>query len=244
MQEKRELVELLEAKARFEARKKFERLFPDETTVQHDGSIIHARRLYPRHMELFEAGARYRERCFMAANRIGKTVSGAYETTAHLTGRYPPWWPGRSFDAPVRWWAAGKTNETTRDIVQTSLLGDIATRDGRKSFTGTGMIPYDAIGPVTWKQGVADLADTVKVKHPSGGWSLLGFKSYQQGRGSFEGTAQHGVWLDEEPPLDIYGECLVRTATTEGLILITFTPLAGLSETVLQFMPSDMRPQE
>lgn len=37
--------------------------------------------------------------------------------------------------------------------------------------------------------------------------------------------------------MDIYGECLIRTMTTKGLVYITFTPLQGVSETVLQFMP-------
>jgi phage terminase large subunit-like protein len=99
------------------------------------------------------------------------------------------------------------------------------------------MIPGALIGGITWKQGVSDLVDTVKVKHVSGRFSLLGFKSYQQGRGSFEGTAQHGAWLDEECPFDIYGEVLIRTATTDGVVLSTFTPIEGYSETVKQFMP-------
>jgi phage terminase large subunit-like protein len=145
----------------------------------------------------------------------------------------------------VDWWAAGKTNETTRDIVQTTLLGEVIP-GVRKGVSGTGIIPGDTIdlGRIAWKQGVADLVDTVRIKHVSGGHSLLGLKSYQQGRGAFEGTAQHGIWLDEEPDLDVYGECLIRTATTGGIILITFTPLLGLSEVVLQFMPADMRPAE
>lgn len=174
----------------------------------------------------------------MAANRIGKSEAGAYEVTAHLTGLYPHWWKGRRFARPGRWWAAGKTNETTRDIVQAKLLGEIegaGTVDKRMS--GTGMIPGKLLGKPTWKQGVADLVDTIKVKHVSGGWSTLGLKSYQQGRGSFEGTAQHGAWLDEEPPEDVYGEVLIRTATTNGLVMLTFTPLAGLSDVVLGFMP-------
>ncbi len=58
------------------------------------------RELYPRHLELFAAGARYKERLFMAANRIGKSGAGAYEVTAHATGEYPDWWEGRRFDGP------------------------------------------------------------------------------------------------------------------------------------------------
>lgn len=220
-----------------EKQRRFYRMFPDEDTT-YLGDPMHARAKYAKHLEFFEAGAKYRERCAMAANRVGKSLGmGGYETSAHLTGLYPDWWPGRRFERPIRAWAAGKTNETTRDIVQGILVGEIATRDGRKGFTGTGVIPGECHGKVAWKQGVQDLADTVKIKHVSGGWSTLGFKSYQQGRGSFEGTAQDLIWLDEEPPLDVYGECLIRTATTNGLIMLTFTPLEGISDTVMQFMP-------
>jgi len=236
--EKEKLALLLAEKQKRFAQRQFYRLFPDEDTTQPDGSMIYSRHKYARHMEFFEAGASYRERCLMAANRVGKTYGGgAYETTCHLTGLYPDWWNGKRFKTPVRWWAAGKTNETTRDIVQSALLGDISYNGSRKAVTGTGIVPGALIGSITWKQGVQDLVDTIKVRHVSGKWSTLGLKSYQQGRGSFEGTAQHGVWLDEEPPRDIYGECLVRTATTGGLILLTFTPLEGHSQTVMQFLP-------
>lgn len=174
-------------------------------------------------------------------HNCGKTVAGAYEISCHLSGQYPPWWEGRRFDTPTRVWAAGKTNETTRDIVQKELLGDVR-RGQPKRFTGTGLIPGDLIGEVAWKQGVNDLSDTVKVRHVSGQWSMLGLKSYQQGRGSFEGTAQHAILFDEEPPIDVYDEAVIRTASTNGVIMLTFTPLEGLSDTVKQFMPGEMRP--
>lgn len=231
-----EEIAILEELQRREKQRLFYKMFPDED-ITHLGRTIHARHKYAKHLEFFEAGAKYRERCALAANRIGKSLGmGGYETACHLTGQYPAWWPGRRFEQPIRSWAAGKTNETTRDIVQSILVGEIANREGRKGFTGTGVVPGELHGKIAWKQGVQDLADTVKVKHVSGGWSTLGFKSYQQGRGSFEGTAQDLIWLDEEPPLDVYGECLIRTATTNGLIMLTFTPLAGISETVMQFM--------
>lgn len=233
-----EALRLLEEMQRRQRQRRFDHLFPDETH-EWEGQVFHARALYPKHLEAFEAGAAYRERCLMFGNRTGKTVSGAYETTCHLTGLYPDWWPGRRFDAPVSWWAAGKTNETTRDIVQHELLGPILGSKTSKRPSGTGMIPGRLFGAWTWRQGVNDLLDTIHVRHVSGGWSTLGFKSYEQGRGSFEGTAKHGIWLDEEPPADVYGECLIRTATTDGILYITFTPLAGMSDVVLGFMPQE-----
>ncbi len=231
--EKIELLALFEAKRDREQANKLARYYPDEGPLR--------RELYPKHMEFFEAGATYRERCAMAANRIGKTEGmGGYETALHLTGLYPHWWKGRRFPERVDWWAAGKNFETTRDIVQAKLFGPITYREGVKTVKGTGLIPRDRIGRITWKQGVQDLIDTVEIKHETGDWSLLGLKSYQQGRGGFEGTEKHGVWLDEEPPLDIYNECLIRTATTGGIVMLTYTPLEGATDTVLAFMPPEM----
>jgi phage terminase large subunit-like protein len=184
-------------------------------------------------MEFFRLGATVEERCFMAANRVGKTVAGGYETVLHLTGRYPDWWEGRRFNRAVEWWAAGKTSETTRDIVQNELLGPVGEH-------GTGLIPGDDILSVRPRSGIPDAVDSIQVRHISGGKSRLKFKSYDQGRQSFEGTKKDGIWCDEEPPFDVYGECLLRTAATAqgqrgGLVMVTFTPLLGLSETALYF---------
>lgn len=232
----RRLAELELMKLRLE-RETFHRLFPDKDTLHGNGVMFHAREKYPRHMEFFGAGKDYRERAAMCANRVGKTFSmGGYELTCHLTGQYPGWWMGRVFKKPIEAWAAGKTNETTRDILQTTLLGKVKFKGGTKGFAGKGVVPVSCIGKPSWRQGVSDLIDTIQIGHVSGGSSTLGLKSYQQGRGSFEGTAQDVILLDEEPPFDIYGECLTRTATTNGLIMLTFTPLEGISETVQQFM--------
>jgi Terminase large subunit, T4likevirus-type, N-terminal len=124
------------------------------------------------------------ERAFMAANRVGKTVVGAYEVTVHLTGEYPPWWEGKQFNRPTDWWAASDTSETTRDIVQLELLG--LPGDHR-----TGMIPHRHILSVAPRRGVTDAVDLVRVRHVSGGTSTLGFKAFEQGREKFQGTAKH-----------------------------------------------------
>lgn len=189
------------------------------------------RELYPKHMSFFEAGKKYRERLMLAANRVGKTESvGGYEMTMHLTGIYPDWWNGRRFDRPIQALAAGDTSKTTRDIIQNKLMGPI-------NELGTGLIPKSLITDTTAKQGVSDAFDTVHIKHVSGGVSDLIFKSYDQKRRAFEGTEKDVVWLDEEPPLDVYTECLMRTMTNDGMLMLTFTPLMGMSETVMAFLP-------
>lgn len=189
---------------------------------------------YPKHKAFFDAGAAHRERLFMAANQVGKSTAGGYEVSCHATGLYPDWWEGRHFDHPCDIWVAGDTNETTRNILQNKLLGY------PESAIGTGMIPGDRIVQVRRKQGTSDAIDTVRVRHESGGESIIGFKSYDQGRRSFQGTVKDVIWLDEECPQDVYNECVVRTMNADpprgGLVLVTFTPLQGLTEFIQRFM--------
>jgi phage terminase large subunit-like protein len=115
--------------------------------------------------------------------------------------------------------------------VQTALLGPVGQ-------LGYGLVPLEQIeGEPMGRAGVTGAIDTAHVKHVSGGVSVLGFKSYDQKRPSFQGTSKHVVWLDEEPPLDVYSECLLRTMTVNGIMLCTFTPLLGLSDVALMFLP-------
>ncbi len=207
------------------------------------------RELYVKHQAFFAAGADHNDRLAICGNRTGKTEGiGAYEVTLHLTGEYPDWWVGRRFDEPVDWWVAGKTAETTRDILQARLLGKFTRRLGDDPTEtiglGTGMIPRDRILGTSPKSGVSDAVDMAWIEHVSGGRSQLGFKSYGRDRDSFEGVNKHGVWLDEEPPKDVYDECQIRLMATRpgqrnGLMLVTFTPLAGYTEVVKAFLEAD-----
>lgn len=228
-EDKLELLKLLEEKER---RKKYRKLFsyyPDEGPLR--------RELYTKHLAFFEAGAIHQERAAIAGNRCGKTTLGCYEATLHLTGLYPQWWVGRRFNHPVDWWAASDTSETTRDILQLELLGP-------PGEFGIGMIPKDCIiGDPTHRRGVSEAIDTARIKHVSGGLSSLAFKSYDQGREKFQGTAKHGINLDEEPDSKIYFECLTRLMTTNGLMICTFTPLMGMSDIVLRYMPEMAMPE-
>lgn len=225
---KLEYLALLEEKQRRASTNRIGTLYPETGLLR--------REAYPKHMQFFALGAQHQERCFMAANRVGKTWgAGGYETTLHLTGLYPTWWQGRRFDKPVDWWAAGDTSETTRDIVQLALLGP-------PGAFGEGLIAQRLlIGDPSHRAGVPGAVDTAMIRHSTGGVSRIGFKSFDQGRRKFQGTAKQGIWLDEEPPADVYSECLARLMTTDGIMMVTFTPLMGLSEVALKFMP-DLAP--
>ncbi len=63
LSEKQQLLILRQEKVRRVSTRRFDLFYPDTGPIRRD--------LYPKHLEFFRAGARYRERCFMAARQIG-----------------------------------------------------------------------------------------------------------------------------------------------------------------------------
>ena len=114
-------------------------------------------------------------------------------------GIYPHWWTGRRFTTPVSVWGAGDTGKTVRNIIQEKLLGPLHQ-------IGTGFIPAHLISNTQRKAGVPNAVELIWVKHVTGQLSVCELKSY------------------EEPPEDIYAECLLRTTKTGdfvgGIILL------------------------
>jgi phage terminase large subunit-like protein len=173
----------------------------------------------------------------MAANRIGKTECGAAEMAMHLTGQYAPWWNGKRFDKPVRAWAAGVTNEGARDVVQEKLIGPPV----RRAEWGRGMIPRDCLGEISMARGIADAIDSVAIRHTSGEFSSLQFKSYSEGRQKWQGQGLEIVWMDEEMPEELYFEALTRTNETNGIVYMTATPLLGMTSVMRMFLHEGTR---
>ncbi len=224
-------LEDVEGAIKIQAQNLIRSYYPDEGPFR--------RELYGKHLDFFSAGKIHRERLAIAGNRTGKTLLAAYEVTCHMTGWYPEWWPGRVFDITdqLEVWVAGETGKKTREVVQKMLFGPV-------NAMGTGMIPKTSIAArPRMKGGVPDAIDTAWIKHKNGKYSHLTFKSYEQGREGFDGDAIHIIWLDEETTTPIYTECLLRTMTTDGLIMSTFTPLSGITELIKTFLPGGRLPE-
>lgn len=191
--------------------------------------------VYDWQIEFHNAGRDHAERALIAANRVGKTASAGGEVAMHMTGWYPDWWEGRRFDKPVTVWTGCESNELSRDVVQAALLGPEGNH-------GTGWIPVDCLGEKKYRQaGVKDVLDTLYVKHVSGKLSSVTFKTYHAGKGEparrqWQGAARDVIWLDEEPPQEIYSEARTRTLDTNGLVMQTFTPLMGQTWIVSHFV--------
>ena len=193
---------------------------------------------YDKQAQFYAAGKEIKARLFLGGNRSGKTTSGIYEGAFHLTGQYPSWWKGRRFDGPINMWAASDTSRSTRDILVKGYLGGT-----QESELGQGTIPLDNIVIETIRRERSFGVEEVKVKHISGGYSTLGFRSYDQERRKFQGTQLHFIHLDEEPPHDIYTECVARTTKgtgansfSGGCIILTMTPLKGMTEVCKHFL--------
>ena len=128
----------------------------------------------------------------MAGNQLGKSLASAMELTFHVTGVYPPWWEGHRFDRAIRAWACGETSEVVRETLQLLLLGPPGQH-------GTGCIPKGSLVEAVPARGLADLIDTIRVRHESGDISTIALKAYSQGRERFQGATIDYLALDEEP---------------------------------------------
>jgi phage terminase large subunit-like protein len=188
---------------------------------------------YSKQAEFHAAGKDHRERCMMAGNQLGKTLSVGMEVAMHLTGLYPEWWEGKRFDRPTRWLCGSASAELTRKGIQRILLGPPET----EALWGTGTIPRAKVRSWARRQGVADTIDTITVTTPWGGDSSIQLAGYEQGRVKWSADTVDGVWLDEEPPEDIYMEAKTRTNVTLGPVILSLTPLLGMSTVVKRFYP-------
>jgi len=183
----------------------------------------HQRRFFATHLSP--------RRGILAANRIGKTVSTCYETAMHLTGQYPDWWCGHRFDQPITAMVAGEGWSQVAMVLQNELLG---TQDVKiREQLGTGAIPRSCIVTDTMRSDGANCMG-VEILHPRGKSYLL-FANYTQEVRQMQGFKLNLAVFDEQPPDDFFSEIVTRTATTQGKILCSFTPLKGLNGLVSKF---------
>lgn len=204
----------------------------EERNKRADGRRLRDYRPYGKQREFHRLGATVRERCLLAANQSGKSYAAGAEVAYHVTGNYPDWWVGYRFDKPTAGWAASESMEVSRDAGQRILLG-------RATARGTGTIPRESIVEMARYPNVTDAISIAKIRHKSGGISQIIFKSYDQGRAKFQGDTVDFVWFDEEPPPEIYTEGLTRTNVNRRPVLITFTPLKGVTDVVMGFMQAE-----
>lgn len=228
-----------------EDRAYIEELLLEEATHKKYSSALEEfmRDAYPWQRELANLSSDHRIISGIAGNRVGKTYTICGIGAMHLTGEYADWYTGKRFDKPVKLYFAGVDSNHNRGVPQAYFFG--TSNRMLTDEIGTGFIPRDKIvfeSMLLEKKGVIQGAS---IRHKSGGYSTLEFKSYSQGSDAAQGFSAHIVVVDEQPPDEYFSELVKRTMITDqgsGLVYCGFTPLKGETPLVKKFWdlpPSD-----
>lgn len=150
-----------------------------------------------------------RGKLFIGGNRSGKTVGGAAEAVMRLTGKHrfrdnlPP--------PPVRGRAIGVD---FTDGIEKIMKPEIAR-----------WLPPSELINGSWEDSYDKQLRTLTLDNGS----FIEFMSYEQLLEKFAGTSRHFIWMDEEPPEDIFIENKTRLIDTAGDWWITMTPVEGMT---------------
>jgi len=187
---------------------------------------------YPMHREFFKAGKDHKFRLLMAGNQVGKSLACCFELVCHLTGEYPDWWEGKKLTEPTNFWVAGENTALLRQSIIQTLLGPVGEY-------GTGLIRHKDLDfeSLSDTQKLTTSITSLRVKHKSGKFCQVDFKSYDAGRTAFQ-AFKGSILMDEEPSLEIYNEIITRTVALgdNALVMINFTPLKGEGELIRNFL--------
>jgi phage terminase large subunit-like protein len=116
------------------------------------------------------------------------------------------------------------------------LAEDLVLGDSLE-LASTSMDRFDEIVSIEYADYGKVHCVTVEEKHELIAEGFRVGNSFDQGRAKFQGTSRDLVWLDENPPVEVYTECLTRLLTRHGLLICTFTPIEGINDVVLMFLP-------
>lgn len=144
-------------------------------------------------------------RALFWGNRVGKTEWGGQETARYALGEHP----SRKIELPIEIWVGCPSFEVQEDTVQKKLLKYLPP----KSIKSMERLRGNILRRITLNNR-----------------TTIVFKSYEQGREKFQGVGKRLIWFDEEPPSDIWEECIVRQEAGIQLdIIMTMTPINGMT---------------
>ena len=170
---------------------------------------IYGYRPHPKQLVFHSSDARGKQ--FIGGNRSGKTVAGAVELINRLRGDDP--FKAVKHQPPVAVRAVGVD---FLDGVNKIMLPEIAR-----------WMPPSMLINGSWEDSYDKTSHTLSLSNGS----TCDFMSYEQSLEKFAGTSRHAVWFDEEPPKDIFDECLMRLIDVSGDWWMSMTPVEGMSWT-------------
>jgi len=143
-------------------------------------------------------------RALFWGNRVGKTEIGAQEIARYMLGQHEY----RNVKPPIEAWSICPSFDAQAETTQKKLIRYLP----KNQIADTTTIRKGIYSSITLKNG-----------------SMINFKSYEQGRAKFQGAGKRVIWFDEEPPHDIWEECVVRQEAGQELdIILTMTPIKGM----------------
>ena len=145
----------------------------------------------------------------LGGNRSGKTVAGATETVMKMIGKHP----NQKFEPPINCRAIGSSFE---DGVKKIIIPEIQK-----------WLPPSQLKKGSWDESYDLSAKTLTLENGS----TLDFLTYDQDKVKHAGTSRHHIWFDEEPPIDIFDENMLRLVDVGGEWCLTMTPLIDMSWT-------------
>lgn len=159
--------------------------------------------------ELFHANNKP-GRQLLGGNRSGKTVAGINEDIWWLTGRHP-----------------------YLKLPEPPIIGRIVTVDFKNGVNKIilpqlrqWLVPSDLING-SWEDSWNGNLHTLTLNNDS----EVEIMSHEQELDKFAGVPRHFIHFDEEPPKDIFGECLARLTDYNGRWWLTMTPVDGITWT-------------
>lgn len=148
-------------------------------------------------------------RILHGANRSGKSYTGASEVCMYALCQHP-YKPDLE---PNEGWVVSETYKVQEEASQKIIMSLLQPNRIKKI--------------INLKGGVIEQVwiDVVKAGKLIG-TSKIGFKSSDSGVRNFAGAAKRWIWFDEEPPQEIYKECIARVGAGIPLdVWFTMTPV-------------------
>lgn len=156
---------------------------------------------------------------FLGGNRSGKTTSGAKLTNERLA---------RKPNSVARCWS--QNEQKSIDDQQPVLWSFLPPR-----LRPIKKISGDQHTKISYNRATG-FSENIYVLPSRSSCRLYTYRGWEQDRGLAEGGEVDAQWFDELVPAELLSTARFRTASRRGWNLVTFTPVAGYTEAVAQYL--------
>ena len=155
-----------------------------------------------------------RYRNHKAGNKVGKTDENGFELVAMCKGKCEEFGINFPHKPPLKIWYCGRDRNVLSDEPLASIKRYLKGEgiDHRTVYTG-------------------QLVNIMYIWDDEGNQSEVRFKPYNGEIGIFESANVHAVFMDEEPPRDVFSAIKTKVAVLPGYVFLTMTPDHGMTWT-------------